>query len=149
MQVLRYWGCEVYVLTRGEAHRSLARDLGAAWVGAADELPPETCDRAVVFAPVGELVPVALRVVRPGGTVSLAGIHMSTIPAMDYGLLWRERSLRSVANVTRRDAEEFMALAAEANVRAQYDTYPLAAANDALAAIAADSVRGSAVLEVA
>jgi len=94
-------------------------------------------------------VPVALRVVRPGGTVSLAGIHMSTIPAMDYGLLWRERSLRSVANVTRRDAEEFMALAAEANVRAEYDTYPLVAANDALAAIAADSVRGSAVLEIA
>ena len=149
MQVLRYWGCEVYVLTRGESHRSLARELGAAWVGAADELPPETCDRAVVFAPVGELVPVALRLVRPGGTVSLAGIHMSTIPAMDYGLLWRERSLRSVANVTRRDAEEFMALAAEANVRAEYDTYPLAAANDALAAIAADSVRGSAVLEIA
>jgi len=149
MQVLRYWGCEVFVLTRGERHRALARELGAAWVGAADELPPETCDRAVVFAPVGELVPVALRVVRPGGTVSLAGIHMSTIPAMDYGLLWRERSLRSVANVTRRDAEEFMALAAEANVRAEYDTYPLAAANDALAAIAADSVRGSAVLEIA
>jgi len=149
MQVLRYWGCDVYVLTRGESHRSLARELGAAWVGAADELPPDTCDRAVVFAPVGELVPVALRVVRPGGTVSLAGIHMSTIPAMDYGLLWRERSLRSVANVTRRDAEEFMALAAEANVRAEYDTYPLAAANDALAAIAADSVRGSAVLQIA
>jgi len=149
MQVLRYWGCDVYVLTRGESHRSLARELGAAWVGAADELPPDTCDRAVVFAPVGELVPVALRVVRPGGTVSLAGIHMSTIPAMDYGLLWRERSLRSVANVTRRDAEEFMALAAEANVRAEYDTYPLAAANDALAAIAADSVRASAVLQIA
>ena len=95
MQVLRYWGCEVYVLTRGESHRALARELGATWVGAADELPPDTCDRAVVFAPVGALVPVALRAVRPGGTVSLAGIHMSTIPAMDHGLLWRERSLRS------------------------------------------------------
>jgi len=149
MQVLRYWGCEVVVLTRGERHRELARELGADGVGHADELPPETCDRAVIFAPAGELVPVALRAVRPAGTVSLAGIHMSTIPAMDYALLWRERSLRSVANLTRRDAEEFMALAAEAGVRAEFDTYPLAAANAALAAIAADSVRGSAVLEVA
>ncbi len=149
IQVLRYWGCEVVVLTRGERHRELARELGADWVGHADELPPETCDRAVIFAPAGELVPVALRAVRPAGTVSLAGIHMSTIPAMDYALLWRERSLRSVANLTRRDAEEFMALAAEAGVRAEFDTYPLAAANAALAAIAADSVRGSAVLEVA
>ena len=148
MQVLRHWGCEVVVLTRGEGHRALARELGAAWVGAADELPPETCDRAVVFAPVGDLVPVALRAVRPGGTVSLAGIHMSPLPVIDYSLLWRERSLRSVANLTRRDAEEFMALAAEANVRAEFDSYPLSAANDALAAIAADSVRGSAVLQV-
>ena len=149
IQVLRHWGCEVVVLTRGERHRELARELGAQWVGHADELPPETCDRAVIFAPAGELVPVALRAVRPAGTVSLAGIHMSTIPAMDYALLWRERSLRSVANLTRRDAEEFMTLAAEAGVRAEFDTYPLAAANEALAAIAADSVRGSAVLEIA
>jgi alcohol dehydrogenase, propanol-preferring len=148
IQVLRHWSCEVVVLTRGERHRALARELGAAWVGHADELPPESCDRAVVFAPAGELVPVALRAVRPGGTVSLAGIHMSTIPAMDYALLWRERSLRSVANLTRRDAEEFMALAAEAGVHAESTTYPLDAANDALAAIAADSVRGTAVLQV-
>jgi propanol-preferring alcohol dehydrogenase len=149
MQVLRYWNCDVFVLTRGERHRALARELGAAWVGAADELPPATCDRAVVFAPVGNLVPVALRVIRPGGTVSLAGIHMTPIPVMDYDLLWHERSLRSVANVTRRDAEEFVALAAEADVRPAYATYPLDAANDALAAIAADSIRGSAVLEIA
>jgi alcohol dehydrogenase, propanol-preferring len=150
MQVLRYWGCEVVVMTRGEEHRELARQLGAAWVGDAAEVPPGTCDRAIVFAPVGELVPVALGIIRPGGTVSLAGIHMTPIPSIDYDtLLWRERSLRSVANVTRRDAEEFTALAVEANVKAQYVTYPLAAANDALAAIAADSVRGSAVLEIA
>ena len=109
----------------------------------------ETCDRAVVFAPVGELVPVALRAIRPGGTVSLAGIHMSPLPVMDYALLWRERSLRSVANVTRRDAEEFVALAVEANVRAEYATYPLDAANDALAAIAGDSVQGTAILQIA
>jgi alcohol dehydrogenase, propanol-preferring len=149
MQVLRHWGCEVVVMTRGEEHRELARQLGAAWVGDAYEMPPGTCDRAVLFAPVGELVPVALRVIRPGGTVSLAGIHMTPIPSMNYDeLLWHERSLRSVANVTRRDAEEFVALAAEAGVRPEYVTYTLEAANDALAAIAADSVRGSAVLEV-
>jgi propanol-preferring alcohol dehydrogenase len=149
MQVLRFWDCEVFVLTRGEGHRALARELGAAWVGAADELPPATCDRAVVFAPVGALIPVALGIIRPGGTVSLADIHMTPIPTFDYELLWHERSLRSVANVTRRDAEEFVALAVEANVHAEYTTYPLDGANDALAAIAADSVRGSAVLEVA
>jgi len=149
MQLLRHWGCEVFVVTRGEVHRALARELGAAWGGRADELPPETCDRAVVFAPAGELVPVALRSIRPGGTVSLAGIHMSTIPPLDYGLLWRERSLRSVANVTRRDAEEFVALAVEANIRAEYETYPLDAANDALAAIAADAVQGTAILQIA
>ena len=99
--------------------------MGASWVGEAAELPPGACDRAIVFAPAGELVPVALQVVRPGGTVSLAGIHMSTIPAFDYALLWRERSLRSVANMTRRDAQEFMAIAAEASIRVTYDTYPL------------------------
>lgn len=149
LQVLRHWGCEVVVLTRGERHRELARGLGADWVGHAAELPPGTCDRAVVFAPAGELVPVALEVIRPGGTVSLAGIHMSPIPSFDYSLLWRERSLRSVANLTRRDAEEFMALVAEAGIRTTFATYPLEQANDALLAIATDDVRGAAVLDVA
>jgi propanol-preferring alcohol dehydrogenase len=149
IQVLRHWGCEVVVLTRGERHRALARELGAVWVGGATDVPPEPCDRAVVFAPAGELVPVALRVIRPGGTVSLAGIHMSAIPSFDYDLLWRERSLRSVANMTRRDAEEFMALAAEAGIRAEIEVFPLAAANDALRAIKADAVRGAAVLSLA
>jgi len=148
LQVLRHWGCDTVVMTRGEEHRALARELGASWVGAADEAPPGECDRAVVFAPAGELVPVALRAIRPGGTVALAGIHMSTIPPLDYQLLWRERSLRSVANMTRRDAEEFMALAAEAGVRTSFVTFPLERANDALAAIAADDVRGAAVLEI-
>lgn len=148
IQVLTYWGCETVVLTRGERHRALARELGATWVGEADELPPATCDRAVVFAPAGELVPVALQVIRPGGTVSLAGIHMSTIPAFDYELLWRERNLRSVANMTRRDAEEFMELAAEAGVRTETEVFSLADANDALLAIKNDAVRGAAVLLV-
>jgi alcohol dehydrogenase, propanol-preferring len=148
LQVLRYWGCEVVVLTRGEVHRALARELGASWVGEAAERPPELCDRAVVFAPAGELVPVALQVVRPGGTVCLAGIHMSPIPQLDYALLWRERSLRSVANMTRRDAEEFMSLAAEAGVRTSFVVFPLEAANDALLAVKSDRVRGAAVLDV-
>ncbi len=148
LQVLRYWGCEVVVMTRGEAHRALARELGASWVGQAAERPPGSCDRAVVFAPVGELVPVALQVVRPGGTVALAGIHMSPIPQLDYALLWRERSLRSVANMTRRDAEEFMILAAEAGVRTSFVVFPLEAANDALLAIKSDDIRGAAVLDV-
>jgi propanol-preferring alcohol dehydrogenase len=146
IQVLHHWGCDVVVLTRGERHRALAREMGASWVGDAAEPPPATCDRAVVFAPAGELVPVALEVVRPGGTVSLAGIHMSRIPAFDYALLWRERSLRSVANMTRQDAREFMAIAAEAGIRVAFETYPLEEANAALAAIASDDVRGAAVL---
>jgi propanol-preferring alcohol dehydrogenase len=148
IQVLTYWGCEVVVLTRGEEHRRLARELGAAWVGHAAELPPGACDRAVVFAPAGELVPVALDVVRPGGTVSLAGIHMSDIPSFEYRRLWRERTLRSVANMTRRDAQEFVDLATEAGVRTSVEVYELEDANDALAAIADDAVGGAAVLRV-
>ena len=103
----------------------------------------------MALAPAGELVPVALQVIRPGGTVSLAGIHMSPIPSFDYSLLWRERSLRSVANLTRRDAEEFLALAAEQGIRATYASYPLEDASDALLAIADDAVQGAAVLDVA
>jgi propanol-preferring alcohol dehydrogenase len=149
LQVLKHWGCEVVVMTRGEQHRELARELGASWVGDAAEAPAEQCDRAVVFAPAGELVPVALGAVRPGGTVALAGIHMSDLPSMPYELLWHERTLRSVANMTRGDAQEFMDLAAVAGVRVEYEVFPLAAANDALLAIAGDGVRGAAVLQVA
>ncbi len=146
IQVLHHWGCEVMVMTRGEEHRALAVELGAAWVGHADERPPRLCDRAVVFAPAGELVPVALSAVRPGGTVSLAGIHMTPIPTFDYSILWGERSLRSVANMTRRDAEELMALAAEAGVTTSIEVFPLEAAGAALEAIASDRVGGAAVL---
>ncbi|GMU78489.1 MAG: alcohol dehydrogenase [Acidimicrobiia bacterium] len=149
IQVLRYWGCEVVVLTRGEQHRRLARELGAVWVGHAAELPPGECDRAVVFAPAGELVPVALDVVRPGGTVSLAGIHMSDIPSFEYRRLWRERTVRSVANMTRRDAQELVDLATDADIRTSVEVYALEDANDALAAIAGDAVGGAAVLSIA
>jgi alcohol dehydrogenase, propanol-preferring len=148
LQLLAYWGCDIVVLTRGAGHRELARELGASWVGDAAELPPVPCDRVVVFAPAGELVPVALQLVRPGGVVSLAGIHMSPIPTFDYSLLWRERTLRSVANMTRRDADEFMALAAQATIRAEVESYALEDAADALIAIAEDRVRGAAVLAV-
>jgi alcohol dehydrogenase, propanol-preferring len=148
LQLLAYWGCDTVVLTRGARHRELARELGASWVGDAAELPPVPCDRVVVFAPAGELVPVALRLVRPGGVVSLAGIHMSPIPTFDYSLLWRERTLRSVANMTRRDADEFMALAAQATIRAEVESYALEDAPEALIAIAQDQVRGAAVLAV-
>ena len=149
LQVLQHWGCETVVLTRGERHRDLARELGAAWVGHADELPPATCDRAVVFAPAGELVPVALDVVRPGGTVSLAGIHMSDIPSFEYRRLWQERTVRSVANMTRRDAREFLEVATAASIRVSATVYPLAEANEALLAIKSDDVRGAAVLQIA
>lgn len=148
IQVLHHWGCEVAVCTRGERHRDLARRMGAAWVGGAAELPGFSCDRAVVFAPAGELVPAALRAVRPGGVVSLAGIHMTPIPSFDYALLWGERTLRSVANMTRADGQEFMDLAAAAGVRARSEPFPLEAANEALAAVAADRVEGAAVLTV-
>jgi propanol-preferring alcohol dehydrogenase len=148
LQVLQHWGCEVVVMTRGERHRQLARELGASWIGGPAESPPEPCDRAVVFAPAGDLVPVALAAVRAGGTVSLAGIHMSDVPSMPYELLWHERSLRSVANMTRADAQEFMDLAAAAGVRAECEVFALEAANDALLAIARDAVRGAAVLEM-
>jgi propanol-preferring alcohol dehydrogenase len=148
LQVLHHWGCEVVVMTRGEHHRDLARDLDASWVGDAADPPPLACDRAVVFAPAGELVPVALSAVRAGGTVALAGIHMSDVPSMPYELLWHERSLRSVANMTRADAQEFMDLASEAHIAVEYEMFPLEAANDALLAIRTDAVRGAAVLQL-
>ena len=146
IQVLRHWECEAVVLTRGEKHRELARELGASWVGDTAARPPDPCDRAVVFAPAGELVPYALDLVRPGGTVSLAGIHMSDIPSFPYERLWHERTLRSVANMTRQDAQEFIDLAAEGNVRSDVELFPLEDANDALRQLKGDGVRGAAVL---
>src|SRR5262249_21603357 len=148
LQVLRFWGCEVVVMTRGAHHRDLARDLGASWVCDPADPAPVACDRAVVFAPAGELVPVGLAAVRAGGTVALAGIHMSDVPSMPYELLWHERSLRSVANMTRADAQEFLDLASTAGITAECEVFPLEAANDALLAIKRDAVRGAAVLNL-
>ena len=151
IQVARYWGVEVYAFTRDAAHRKLALDLGAKWAGSGKTNghgPPALLDSAIIFAPAGELVPAALKVLRKGGTLVLAGIHMSTIPAMDYSLLYWERVVRSVANNTRQDGEDFLRVAAEIPVRTQVQVYPLAECNRALNALKNDEVQGAAVIQV-
>jgi propanol-preferring alcohol dehydrogenase len=147
-QVARHEGRRVFALTRSgdEAGQAFARELGAEWAGDAAEGPPEELDGAIVFAPAGELVPTALRALARGGTVVCAGIHMSDIPAFPYEILWGERSLRSVANLTRRDGEEFMALAPQVPVRTQTTHYPLRDANHALDDLRSGRVHGAAVL---
>ncbi len=146
LQVARHWGCEVHVATRSERERARAVELGAVWVGDYDDPPPVPLDAVVTFAPVGTVVVAALRAVRPGGTVAINAIHLDEIPAFDYDLLWRERGLRSVANFTRRDAEEFLTLAAAIPIRTIADVYPLAEANQALGDLARGDVGGAAVL---
>ena len=148
IQVARHWGVEVYAFTRDEAHQKLARALGAAWVGYSNEQPPKLLDSAIIFAPAGELVPASLGVLKKGGTLALAGIHMSTIPAMDYSLLYHERVVRSVANNTRQDGEDFLRVAAEIPIRTEVRRFPLAHANRALNALKDDEVNGAAVIEV-
>ncbi len=146
IQIARHWGCRVSVFTRGEAHQALARELGAGWVGAAHQSPPGPLDRAVIFAPVGALIPRALGHLRKGGTLAVNAIHMSPIPQFDYNLLYGERTLRSVTNATRRDAIEFMQLAAQIPVRTEVTTFPLAAANEALMKLKRGEINGAAVL---
>ena len=148
IQVARHWGVRVYAITRDEPHRQLARELGAEWAGSADDQPPEKFDAAIIFAPAGELVVSALRVLKKGGTVTLGGIYMSPIPRMDYNLLYHERVIRSVANNTRRDGEDFLKIAAEIPIHTQVQEFPLAEANAALNALKHDAVRGAAVLRV-
>ncbi len=150
LQLARFEGREVLAFTRpgDEAAADFARRLGAVWAGGSNELPPEPLDAALIFAPVGALVPAALRAVRKGGTVVCAGIHMSDIPSFPYSELWNERVLRSVANLTRRDGEEFLALAPRVPVRTAVRALPLAAANEALAALRAGEVQGSLVLRL-
>ena len=147
-QVARWEGRRVFAFTRagdGEA-QGFARELGAEWAGSSDEAPPEELDAAIIFAPVGELVPAALRVLARGGTVVCAGIHMSDIPPFPDELLWEERSERSVANLTRSDGAEFLALAPRVPVRTFVEQLPLARANEALERLRAGHVRGSVVL---
>src|SRR5712671_525049 len=147
-QVARHQGRQVFAFTRpGDvAAQTFARSLGAVWTGGSDETPPEPLDAALIFAPVGALVPAALAATRKGGTVVCGGIHMSDIPSFPYRLLWEERVIRSVANLTRRDAEEFLALAPQVPVRTHTETFPLAAANDALDRLRAGGLEGAAVL---
>lgn len=147
IQVARHWGVEVYAATRGEKHRQLAEELGAVWVGKAADIPPVHMDAGIVFAPAGELVPPALQALKKGGVLILGGIHMSTIPSFSYDLLYKERSIRSVANNTRQDGEDFLRVAAEIPVRTQVQTYPLREANRALNDLKSDRVNGAAVLD--
>jgi len=149
LQVALHRGCEVYVFTRSEGHQELARKMGAAWVGRAEESPTDKLDAAIIFAPVGSLVLEALRVLRKGGTVALADITMTPIPAIDYDrLLYHERIIRSVANATREDARGFLELAARIPVRAEIETFPLEGANDALRALKKSAIRGAGVLKI-
>ena len=147
IQVARAWGVEVYAATRGKKHQQLAAELGAVWVGEAADDPPVKLDAAIVFAPAGELVPPALKALKKGGVLILGGIHMSPIPSFDYDLLYGERSIRSVANNTRRDGEDFLREAARIPVRTQVQTYPLREANRALNDLKSDRVNGAAVLD--
>ncbi|HEX4074395.1 MAG TPA: zinc-dependent alcohol dehydrogenase family protein [Candidatus Acidoferrales bacterium] len=147
IQVARHWGAEVYAATRGEKHQQLALQLGAVWAGEATDAPPEKLDAAIVFAPAGELVPPALATLKKGGVLVLGGIHMSPIPSFDYNLLYQERVIRSVANNTRQDGEDFLRVAAEIPVRTQVTSYPLRDANRALNDLKSDRVNGSAVLD--
>lgn len=147
-QVARHQGREVYAFTRpgDEDTQQFARDLGAVWAGDSDQLPPEPLDAAILFAPVGRLLVQALRAVNKGGCVVCAGIHMSEIPAFPYELLWSERCVCSVANLTRRDGEEFLALAPSVPIRTAVQTFPLAATNEALSRLREGKLRGAAVL---
>jgi propanol-preferring alcohol dehydrogenase len=147
-QVARHQGRQVYAFTRaGDVKaQQFARELGAVWAGASDSPPPEELDAAIIFAPVGALVPAALRAVAKGGTVVCGGIHMSDIPSFPYRLLWGERSLHSVANLTRRDGEEFLALAPQVPVRTEVQPFPLQEANEALTCLRDGRIQGAAVL---
>jgi len=147
-QVARFQGREVYAFTRAgdEAGQTFARSLGAVWAGSSTEMPPEQLNAAIIFAPAGQLVPLALKAVAKGGIVVCAGIHMSDIPALPYALLWEERTLCSVANLTRQDGEEFFALAPRVPVKTTVETFPLAQANEALHRLRTGKIRGAAVL---
>lgn len=150
IQVAHYQGREVYAFTRrGDTNRQVfARKLGAVWAGSSEELPPEPLDAAIIFAPVGSLVPASLRAVAKGGTVVCAGIYMSDIPSFPYSILWGERVIRSVANLTRRDGEEFLELAPKVPVRTEVHPYPLEKTNEALSDLREGRFTGAAVIVV-
>ena len=149
LQVARHWQCKVFVMTRDERHQQLARELGADWVGRADDKSPEPLDSAILFAPAGELVPAALESLEWGGTLALAGIYLTDIPKLQYEKhLFHEKNLRSVTANTRQDGEEFLQLAAEIGLNPQITRFKLEQANQALLALKRDEIRGSGVLVV-
>lgn len=147
IEVLHAWMCDVYVSTRGESHRRLAESLGAKWVGAETDKPPVELDRAVTFAPSGDVVVAALASLRKGGVVGINAIHLDRMPQFDYDhLLWGERQIRSVANMTRADARDFLQLAADIKLHPKVTSFPLEQANEALAAVKGDAIDGAAVI---
>jgi len=148
IQVAHHWNVAVYAMTRDARHQKLALEMGAVWAGGTVDEPPEKLDAAIVFAPAGEIVPAALKALKKGGTVALGGIHMSPIPPLDYNLLYHERVLRSVANNTRQDGEDFLRLAAEIPIHTETEVFPLRDANRALNSLKNDAIRGAAVLQV-
>ncbi|HKI68808.1 MAG TPA: zinc-dependent alcohol dehydrogenase family protein, partial [Verrucomicrobiae bacterium] len=147
-QVARFQGREFFAFTRpgDKEAQNFARELGASWAGGSETLPPECLDAAIIFAPVGKLVPLALKAVKKGGIVVCGGIHMSNTPSFPYELLWEERSICSVANLTRRDGEEFFKLAPSVPVRSRVQTFPLEQANEALSRLRSGRLQGAAVL---
>jgi alcohol dehydrogenase, propanol-preferring len=148
LQVARYWDCPVYVFTRSAQHRRHALELGAEWAGSIDQTPPHLLDRIILFAPDGGLVPLLLERIRPGGTLAINAIHTSPIPEMPYGLIYGERTLRSVANATRQDGVEFLDLAAKIPIHATTRLYPLEQVNQALADLKFSRLNGEAVLKI-
>ena len=148
IQIATHWGCEVLVATRSGEHRRLARELGAAWVGQAEDVPDTSLDSAIIFAPAGKLVLEALRALRKGGTLALGGIYMTPIPEMNYELLYHERVVRSVTNATRDDARQFLEIASKIPVRTEVETFPLHEANQVLLALKQSEIHGAAVLMV-
>jgi alcohol dehydrogenase, propanol-preferring len=148
IQVARHWNVEVFASTRDVRHQKLALELGAAWAGGTYDEPPKKLDAAIVFAPAGEIVPAALKALKKGGALILGGIHMSSIPSFSYDLLYQERMIRSVANNTRQDGEDFLRVAAEIPIRTHVQIFPLAEANRALNALKNDAIPGAAVLRI-
>jgi propanol-preferring alcohol dehydrogenase len=148
IQVALYWNVKVYAMTRDDRHQKLALELGAIWAGGTTADPPHQLDSAIVFAPAGEIVPAALKALKKGGTLALGGIHMSTIPPLDYNLLYHERVIRSVANNTRQDGIDFLRLAAEIPIHTQVKVFSLKEANQALNALKNDAIQGAAVLHI-
>src|SRR6267143_4999841 len=146
IQVARHWNVEVFASTRDVRHQELALELGAAWAGGTFDEPPKKLDAAIVFAPAGEIVPAALKALKKGGALVLGGIHMSPIPSFSYQLLYQERVIRSVANNTRKDGEDFLRVAAEIPIRTHVQVFPLSEANRALNALKNDAIPGAAVL---